>query len=411
MSRLPRIALATLVAGAFVSQLGYAIAQPLLPYLLERGDQGVSENTGLLTATYAGAIVIFAPLWGRLSDHWPRRSIYLAGIGGLFVALLILSFVGSLAALYSGLFLAGAFSGAIWPIALAIVADCEPDQRSRARSFGRIYVGVTAGLLTGPAIGGLLGRMWTGGMPVTGLPFLAAAAAAMVVLLASVLSAPARSATPPARSASTATDRGRLRLLILLSLLVSWGLGTFEVGLTLRAAQDFALGPNTIGWMFVECMIVMIITQLLVFNRRVNPSFTRLLLVPSFALLGLALLFVGFAPVPGALVAAVATSAAALGVILPVIGYWISFLAGDVQGTQLGWQASAASLGQALGAAAAGLLFGMDLAAGAFVLAAMIVLLGAALALPLSRRLTALIAPLERLARGAASAPGRPGRP
>lgn len=400
MSRLSRVTLATLIAGAFVSQLGYAIAQPLLPFLLGRAGEGVNENTGLLTATYAAAIVIFAPLWGRASDHWPRRLVFIAGLGGLSVALLTTSFVGSLTALYAGLFLAGAFSGAIWPIALAIIADSEPDGRDRARSFGRIYVAITAGLLAGPAIGGLLGRMWIAGMPVTGLPFLAAAAAASVVLLASLLTVPVRSDRLIARSGSNAADRANLRSLILISLFASWGLGTFEVGLTLRAVQDFALGPDIIGWMFVECMVVMIVAQLLVFNRRVSPSATRLLLVPSLVVLSLALLFVGFAPAPAALIAAVAASAAALGVISPVIGYWISFFAGNVQGTELGWQASATSLGTALGAAASGFLFSSGWATAAFVLAAAVVLLGTVIALPLSRRI-ALAAP---------SSAGLPGR-
>lgn len=387
MSRLSRATLATLIAGAFVSQLGYAIAQPLLPFLLGRAGEGVNENTGLLTATYAGALVIFAPLWGRLSDHWPRRLVFIVGLGGLSVALLTTSFVGSLPALYAGLFLAGAFSGALWPIALAIIADSEPDRRERARSFGRIYVAVSAGLLAGPAIGGLLGRMWIAGMPVTGLPFLLAAAAAAAVLLFAVRTVPigkARVAAVP-----QPTNRANLRSLILVLLLSSWGIGTFEVGLTLRAAQDFALGPDIIGWMFVECMVVMILAQLLVFSRSVPPSHTRLFLFPSFALLGAALLFIGFAPSPPGLFASVAAAAAALGVISPVIGYWISLSAGSVQGTELGRQAAAVSLGQAAGAAAAGLLFAVGWDGAPFVLAAAVALLGAILALPLSRRLAA----------------------
>lgn len=393
MSRLPAAALAALFAGAFVSQLGYAIAQPLLPFLLARAGESVNANTGLLTAAYAGGLVIFSPLWGRLSDIRPRRLVFAIGIGGLVVALASLSVVGSLPALYVGLFLAGAFSGAVWPVALAIVADAEPDEHTRARHFGRIYVALTGGLLTGPAIGGLLGRMWIAGMPVTGVPFALAAVAATAVLLVAVRVLPAGKAPLATGTAGGPADPASLRSLILLSLLAAWGLGTFEVGLTLRGARDFGLGPDVIGWMFVECMVVMILAQLLVFNRRVPPARTRLLLGPSFGLLGLALLFIGFAPVPAALFAAVAATAAALGVISPVIGYWISLAAGGVQGTELGRQAAAAGLGQAVGAAVAGLLFGLARDGSAFIAASAVAALGAALALPLSLRLAPLVPP------------------
>ena len=391
MSRLGAAALSTLVVGAFVSQLGYAIVQPLLPFLLGRAGEGVNENTGLITATYAGALVIFAPLWGRLADRWPRRFVLLIGLGGLAVALFILSFVGSLRALYAGLFLAGAFSAAIWPVALAIIADAELDEQDRARSFGRIYVAVTAGFLVGPAIGGLLGRMWIAGMPVTGLPFLAAGAATAIVLLIAARTMPIDKARRWPASDNRSINHANVRSLIVISLLASWGLGTFEVGLALRTAQDFALGPDIIGWMFVECMVVMILVQLIVFNRRVPPSATRLVLAPSLALLGLALLLVGFAPDPVVLFAAVAATAAALGAILPVIGYLISLSAGATQGAELGGQVAAAGLGQALGSAAAGLLFGLARPEGAFVVATAVVAVGAALAVPLSRRLADLL--------------------
>lgn len=392
MSRLASPALATLVAAAFVSQLGYAIAQPLLPFLLGRAGEGVNENTGLLTATYAGALVIFAPIWGRLSDLWSRRLILLIGVGGLAIAMSVLSFVGSLPALYAGLFLAGVFSGAIWPVALAIIADAETDEHRRARSFGRIYIAVTAGFLVGPAIGGLLGRMWIAGIPVTGLPFVVAAAAAAIVLPVAAWTVPTGKVRRSPPSGARPPGRANLRSLILISLLASWGLGTFEVGLTLRAAQDFALGPDTVGWMFVECMVVMILAQLVVFNRRVPPSATRRLLAPSLAVLGAALLLIAFAPNRFVLLASVAVTAAALGAILPVIGYWVSLSAGHAQGAELGGQVAAAGLGQALGSAVAGLLFGLAWAESAFVVAMSVVAAGAALAVPLSRRL-ALFAP------------------
>ena len=48
--------------------------------------------------------------------------------------------------------------------------------------------------------------------------------------------------------------------------------------------------------------------------------------------------------------------AAAGGVLLPVLAFWITLAAGAVQGRELGRQSAFASLGQAAGSAVAGLL-------------------------------------------------------
>jgi len=391
LSRPSAGALVALLCGSFVSQLPYAVSQPLLPLLLGRTGADVDTNTGLLTAAYAGALFLFAPLWGSLSDRWPRRTVFLAGLSGLTVALLALSFVEKLSMLYLGLFLGGAFSAAIWPVALAMVTDLDGDRRVRARHFGWIYVSVTAGLLTGPAIGGVLGRGWATGTPVTGAIFLVIAAASAAALTLALLFLPVGKAVQSG-PAGPAPNRRPILYLLALSLLASWGLGTFEVGLTLRARADFAFGPDRIGWMFVECMIVMVLTQALIFNRRLDPDYTRWLLVPAAGLLGLGLLWLGSASTAAGLVISVGVVAAALGALSPVIGYWISLASGEQPGGGLGRQTAVASLGQALGAGVTGLLLSRSLDGAAFMLAGLLTLAGALAALALSSRLSTIAA-------------------
>lgn len=369
------VALAALLFGAFVSQLGYAVAQPLLPMLLDRIGASVSLHTGLLTGTYAAALFLFAPLWGAASDRWPRRTVFLAGLGGFALAALVLSFVGSLTALYAGLFLAGGFSAAIWPIALALVADRDLDVNIRGRHFSWIYGAVTAGLLTGPALGGLLGGKLTANASLAGLPFLLIGTLAAAAALLAAWTLPSeRDRTRT--ELQPASDRAGLIMLLLLSLLVGWGTGTFEVVLTLRAAKELGLGPGGIGWLFVDCMLVMVATQLLLSWKGFIPEWGRFLLAPTFALLGLTLLGMGYAGSLAGLALAVSGVAAALGMLSPIIGYSISSAAGDVQGTELGRVTAAASLGQGLGASTAGLLYGAGIA---LALAASLAVLGALL--------------------------------
>jgi MFS family permease len=398
---LGRGAVIALLLGAFVVALAYGIALPILPYLLERRlgpGPDVGWHTGLLTATYTFALFIFAPLWGHLSDRWQRRGTVLIGLAGFAGALILFAFIESLFALYAGRFLSGAFAAAVVPVALATLADWAADDEARARHFAWLNIATIGGALAGPAIGGMLGSMWQRGMPASGAPFLLVAMAALVTALVALVALPRGRAAAGTRAPTPARARVELRWLLFLAFLSAWALGTFEVGLALRAGDEFGLGPATTGLMFVECMLVMVVAQALVFNAWFPSRQTRHLLAPAFVVLAAALLLLWRAGTPPSLFVSVAGVAAAAGVLSPIIAFWVSLSAGDLQGGELGRQTSAASLGQAIGSAAGGLLFGLAWGGGAFIFAAAFVLVGAAAALPVSRRLAGLIP----AARGAA---------
>jgi hypothetical protein len=57
------------------------------------------------------------------------------------------------------------------------------------------------------------------------------------------------------------SQRNAQSLLLVLSLLVMLGLGSFEVGMALLGQQVLSLQPREIGWMFIECSLVMILVQ------------------------------------------------------------------------------------------------------------------------------------------------------
>ena len=101
--------MAALMLAAFVVSIGYGIALPLLPYLIERllgagvVAAQVSRHTGLLTATYTLALFLFAPMWGRLSDRRGPHGVLLVGLLGFGVTMLAFSFVESLRIRFAGL--------------------------------------------------------------------------------------------------------------------------------------------------------------------------------------------------------------------------------------------------------------------------------------------------------------------
>jgi len=389
--------------AAFTVSLAYGIALPVLPFLLERRlgpGADVAWHTGLLTGTYTLALFLFAPLWGRVSDHRQRRAIILIGMIGFTVSLTLFAFIGSLVALYLGRFLTGAFSAAVIPVSLALISDWAPDDDWRARRFAWLSIAGVAGFLLGPTIGGGVAQMWSTGMPPSGFPFLLAAVAAAIGSAAVWLAIPA--APPPsvyrARPQAPRAAPGLVSRLLVLAAIVAGGIGTFEVSLALQAQQRLGLGPAEIGLMFTECSLVMVVAQAVVFNPWFPAHATRSLIVPGFGALALALALMPWMDDRTLLFVAVGLIAASAGILSPILAFWVSQAAGPAQGSELGRQSAASSLGQTIGSAIGGLLFGLipifpDIA---FLAAAIAALVGGGLALRLPILLAALVPPRSR---------------
>ena len=82
-----------LLASLFVVSIGFGITLPVLPFYAERLAMaaGASRKTmvvhvGLLTGVFSLMQLLFAPLWGRLSDRIGRRPLVLLGMAGYGLA-------------------------------------------------------------------------------------------------------------------------------------------------------------------------------------------------------------------------------------------------------------------------------------------------------------------------------------
>lgn len=420
---MPPTTLAVLILAVFTIAAGYGIALPILPFLVGElvgpaATGEVSRHTGLLSGTYTLAMFLFAPVWGRLSDGYGRRPILVLGIIGLGASLLILAVFASLFALYAERFLSGLFAAAVTPVAAAVVGDYARahahTEEWRARRLSWISMAGIAGFLLGPALGSALVSLpavpLSSGTDARGwfeLPFLATAALAFALGLALFLFVPPGQWRPAGRNDKVRTtgDVRTVRRLLVLSFLVAGGVGAFEVGIALRGSQLLGMDPSQIAIMFIECSLVMFIVQAIVFSPLVKPRSTRWLIGPTLAIMAGALVLVPRATDFGAMLLVVGAVGASAGLLSPVLTYWISLGAGQTQGADLGRQTAAASLGQALGSAAGGLLFNTSVIAGApFVLTAALLLLGILASLGLPR----LLDGLTQRQRSAASAKRSP---
>lgn len=359
-----------LMAAVFTVSMGYGVVLPVLPFWLERisRDLSISWHSGMLTGVYMLALFAFAPLWGRASDRMGRRPVILLGLGGLAAALALFGLTRNLGLGYLARLLGGMFAAAVLPVTLAYVADTSAPER-RMRRFAWMSAASLVGFLAGPGVAGWLSgvamAMPVGTMARVGaiwLPFLITAAICAAVGYASYFFLPEAVALPhhpddqvPRRQLGTP-----LKALFLLSLLVMFGLGSFEVGITLLGQRKLGLDPARIGTMFMECSLAMLAAQVLFFSPMVRNFCGRRVIAP--ALLAMA---VGLTLLPGAEAFAtmllwVGLVAASSGILLPLLSYRISLHAGASQGAALGKQIAAASFGQALGSAAAGMLFGIN---------------------------------------------------
>jgi predicted MFS family arabinose efflux permease len=199
------------------------------------------------------------------------------------------------------------------------------------------------------------------------MPFLATASLAYLAAIVAAASvrnfakAPAEAETEPqvSETAAAVAPAAVIPRLLLISLTVAAGLGAFEVTLALRGKLFLDMTPFQIALMFVECSLVMVVAQAIVFSPLVKVERTRWLIAPALAFMAVGLLAMPWTRSVILQFVLVVLVAGPVGILYPIATYWVSRAAGKAQGRQLGRHAAAASLGQALGSAGGGLLFGV----------------------------------------------------
>ena len=155
--------------SVFIDLIGFGIVLPLLPgYAQEFG--ATSFTIGALIASYSLMQFIFAPVWGRWSDHIGRRPVMLIGNLGGAGSYALFAYASGLhgnLALW-GILASRVFAGicgANISVASAYIADISPAEK---RSAGMALIGVAFGFgfLCGPPLGsftaGLFGKTGPG---------------------------------------------------------------------------------------------------------------------------------------------------------------------------------------------------------------------------------------------------------
>ena len=144
--------------GTFMSTLSAGIVNIALPTMSEQFHVSL-ENIQLVVSLYLLVLTCLLPVFGKLSDLYSRKWMYLGGfitfgVGALFGAL-----ANSLTTMLLARAVQGIGSSAMMATSQALIAQIFHG-KSRGKAFGAIGAVVAGGSLAGPAIGGALIQAW-----------------------------------------------------------------------------------------------------------------------------------------------------------------------------------------------------------------------------------------------------------
>jgi multidrug resistance protein len=139
-----------LIGTMLVDMIGFGIVLPLLPFYAV--EFGASDwMVGPLIASFSVAQLLSTPFWGKISDHYGRRPLILAGLAFSAISYVLFGLATTIAVLFISRFVQGASGGTI-AVAQAYVADTAARER-RAQVLGWLSAATGAAFMIGPAIG------------------------------------------------------------------------------------------------------------------------------------------------------------------------------------------------------------------------------------------------------------------
>jgi MFS transporter, DHA1 family, tetracycline resistance protein len=339
-----------------IDLIGFGIVLPVLPLYAERFG-ATPTQIGALLASFSVAQLLFAPVWGWVSDRIGRKPVLVLSLAGTAVGSVLTGLAGSLTILFCARVLDG-ISGASVSVAQASVADVATP-KERARLFGLLGTAFAVGFIGGPAIGALA-ALWS-----PRVPFLVAGAIAGANAIVAIRRLPEtnprgvmhRTEDDPGAHWMAGTDRRVLARLVVLSFLSLSAFSAFEATFALFGERRLGLHISSTAAVFTGVGVVLAVVQ----GGLVRPVVRRLgeggtvragLLINGVGLLLLAAVrsWLLLVPALGALVLGE-------GLAMPAMTASFAARAGTRRGRALGVQQSAGGLARVVGPLAGGMAF------------------------------------------------------
>lgn len=348
-------ALPILFLVMFLVMVGFGIIIPVMPFYAEEIGANPTQ-LGLLMAVYSLMQLLFAPMWGRISDRIGRKPVIMIGILGLSLSFFLMAISSELWMLFAARIIGGLLSSANMPTVMAYVADITSEE-DRGKGMGIIGASVGLGFIFGPAIGGIFSQSSLN------MPFYLAGTTSLITfllvtfVLKESLSVEERNSQSKEKTSLLKTFNGPVSVLFVLQLFVSLSLSGLEATFAYFAAEKAGLGAVQLGYIFMIMGLAGAIVQGGLVGRM-----TKKLGEGTVIQLGIAISAIGFALI--LLIEGFGTAALFLtifgvgnGLIRPSVSSLLTKKSTAGHGSTTGLLSSFDSLGRIIGPPLGGWLF------------------------------------------------------
>ena len=345
--------------------LGFGIIIPNLAYYAKEIGATTTE-IAILMSIYSGMQLLFAPIWGRLSDKHGRKPAILLGLLGNAVALIGFGLAKDYVWLFTARSAAGIASAAVLPSVMAYVADVTTSEE-RGRGMGLMGAAMGLGFILGPAIGGIMGSH---DMPF----FVAGGLSLLTFLFALVLLPESLQKRPtdedledrhewvsPREIFRQTTLKSPLTPLFLVAFFSTFSFSGLEMTFPLFISEDkWNYGEREMGWMFMVMGAIVVPLQGGLLGRLINKFGERRIVLTGLLLnaLGIVLLLAAYSFASLTLYLTIAGIGNQL--IRPTNTSWISKQTRIGQGAAIGIMDAFLSLGRILGPLLGGWLYAKE---------------------------------------------------
>jgi len=365
-----------LLLSMFIFTLGFGITVPVMPYFaIQMG--GTVVDIGLLMAVFSAMELLFAPLWGKVSDRFGRKPVMIVGLIGFSVAFALSGLSTQLWMLYLFQALAGMMMAGIFPATMAYIADCtEPGER--AKQMGMLGAANGAGVIFGPALASLF-ALW--GLRV---PFFVAAALALVTSVVTLAwiresKSPDRGQISVQAKSNASWMQPQMLIFFLMMLFVMVAMASLESTFGYFTMDRFGLseipssmpvlwtsvmltGTNLMGVVFTFFGLIGVVTQALIVGKVIERAGEERTIVLGLLAMAAGTILLIFSGEMVSIIISACVIAVGIGLLMPSINSAVSRRTDkDNQGMIMGILGSFNSSGRVVGPVAGGIAYSVSM--------------------------------------------------
>jgi EmrB/QacA subfamily drug resistance transporter len=154
-SKSPWMILASLALGTLLVGLDRTVVNLATPRIIADFHTTISL-AGWVATVYLLTNSIFIPIFGKLSDLYGPRKVYMFGFTGFTIVSIITGFSWNIGSMIFFRALQGALGASVYPTAMALIASNFRDKEKRAEALGAWTAIIAGSAVIGPLIGGPL---------------------------------------------------------------------------------------------------------------------------------------------------------------------------------------------------------------------------------------------------------------